>query len=152
MEVVARASCRDPRFTRFINAYNTEDSVDMNGGCGGGGYTPRTSSPQSRIAPRAHGRTHGCRCCRPVQNYRRRVMDAKLGYVDVPMGFSHLCIIRLPANPLKVPIPIIKINCFHRPSAINQNLVRPVSVCSLVPVLVQTVRSQLIDGVASRVM
>lgn len=114
----------------------------MNGGCGGGGglvrnlYSPRKSSPQgadqaeqeSTIVPRAHGRTHGCR---PVQNYRRRVMDAKLGYVDVPMGFSHLCIIRLPANPLKVPIPIIKINCFHRPSAINQNLVRPVSVCSL---------------------
>lgn len=75
---------------------------------------------------RAHGTTHGCRCW-PVQNYRRRVMDAKLGYVDVPMGFSHLCIIRLPANPLKVPIPIIKINCFHRPSAINQNLVGPVS-------------------------
>lgn len=88
-------------------------------------------SRRARLCRERMAGTHGRRCCRPVQNYRRRVMDAKLGYVDVPMGFSHLCIIRLPANPLKVPIPIIKINCFHRPSAINQNLVRPVSVCSL---------------------
>lgn len=163
-EIVSRLSFRNPRFTRFINAYNTEDSVDMNGGCRFDICIHHVRVRVARPAGRRTGRAGEHGDCdesawqdarlpllpRPVQNYRRRVMDAKLGYVDVPMGFSHLCIIRLPANPLKVPIPIIKINCFHRPSAINQNLVRPVSVFS--PVLVQTVRSQLVDGVASLVM
>lgn len=76
-EVVSRLSCRNPRFTRFINTYNTEDSVAMSGGCRleicihhvrvarPAGRRSGRAGEHDCVVTRAHGRTYGCRRCCP---------------------------------------------------------------------------------------